>query len=298
MKYVSDNSKDVRIDLNALKEYAMNLDIKIAPYWLNEIDLGLSEKEMIILVFVMESMNFCFFKEPHIKVNYHGREYKKSSALFYSVVKSVEEKKLSLDIDKISLITRQDLINILGGYETPFLDDRYHNLMETVSIIGTKKEDFFQELYNLNTENELLNYIVKTFPSFNDVSYYNNQEIDFYKRATLLVRDLFEVSKTIRNNIKSIDNLLAGADYGIPRTLRDHGVLVYSNELSDLIDNETYIEANSDFEVEIRANMIYAMELIKENLSMKIRTIDLDHAIWLSGRDSKSGHHRTISTYY
>jgi len=148
---------------------------------------------------------------------------------------------------------------------------------------------------------ELLDYIVANFPSFQDISIYNGKKIYFYKRATLLVRDLFEVSPKIHSNIQSIDCLLGCADYGIPRALRRFGVLEYSEELSWLVDHKRLIERDSDYEIEIRANMLYALELIKEALLLegkKINSINLDGIIWSTGRNVEGEHHLTKTIFY
>ena len=56
-------------------------------------------------------------------------------------------------------------------------------------------------------------------------------------------------------------------------------------------------------EIEIRANMLYVLELIKEKLEnegIKINSIELDNVIWHIGRKKKNvgSCHHTITIFY
>lgn len=302
IKYVVENSKDVKIDMKKLNEYSKTLKINENTYWLNERTLGMSEKEYILFVFLVESMNFCFWKEPYIQKTFEGNYYKRSAALFYAMLDKVITNKNFLNINTLVNIQKENLALILGGnHNIPFLDERYNNLMETIQIIHKKGNQFYKEIFSFKSSNELLNYIVSQFPSFNDTSKYEGKEICFYKRATLLVRDLFEISNTVKNNIKDIDDLLGGADYIIPRVLRHYGILKYSKRLSDIIDNKSLVLKDSTFEVEIRSNMLYVLELLKEKLhkrNIAVNSIVLDNIIWITGRGINVEHHRTETIYY
>lgn len=57
-------------------------------------------------------------------------------------------------------------------------------------------------------------------------------------------------------------------------------------------------------EIEIRANMLYVIEVIKEYFNEKglsINSVELDNLIWLIGKNNKerkSVAHHTITIYY
>lgn len=302
IKYVVDNSDDVKININKLKEYADKLIVTNKDYWLMEKKLNFTEKEYILLVFIMQAMDFCFWMEPHIEKEFDGLLYKKSLGLFYAVLDEAISNKDFLNINYLINLTKKDLAKILNSdINAPMLDERYNNLMQNIEIINNKGDIFYKELFSIYGTDELLEYIVSNFPSFEDISNYKGQSIKFYKRATLLVYDLFEVSKTIKQNIKDVDSLLGGADYTIPKIFRFYGVLEYSEELDEIINSKKIIDHDSNLEIEIRANMLYALELIKGYLNSKgiiLNTIKLDNIIWLSGRNIKTEHHRTKSIFY
>ena len=183
----------------------------------------------------------------------------------------------------------------------PHLDKRYNNFVTTINFISHNKS-FYQELFSIKSDIDLLNYITSNIDHFKDVSIYKNKEIHFYKRANLLVNDLFNVSKTINKSIKNVNHLLGCADYVVPRTFRDFGIFTYDASLSNLIDNELIIPRDSDMEIELRANTLYVIELLKERLNkegISIPSVELDNIIWNIGRKyKKSKSHHTITIFY
>lgn len=102
----------------------------------------------------------------------------------------------------------------------------------------------------------------------------------------------------------NVNNLSGCADYGIPRTFRDYGILKYSSELEETIDNEKEVLHDSEMEIEIRANMLYVIELIKEkskNKDILFNSAHLDNLIWWMGKKNKNRKsiaHHTITIFY
>ena len=73
--------------------------------------------------------------------------------------------------------------------------------------------------------------------------------------------------RKLKENIEiDCSHLVGCADYKIPQVLRSLGILEYDEELSELVDKKQEIEENSSYEVEIRANMIIAIDFIKKEL--------------------------------
>ena len=301
LKYVVDNSNYVKINYEKINDFVNDLkDIKYV-HWKEETNLNLNEKEWILLVFIIESMNFCFWKKPKWKIEYNNELMSGSNALFYSVIKGVENNSNFLTIDYLYNLDFDSFKDIFKGEEEcPFIDKRYNNFKETITYI--KNHDFYNELFNIKSDIELRSYIVNNFSHFNDKSIYKGKTIHFYKRATLLVTDLYNVSNTIKNNINNINNLTGCADYAIPRIFRDYELLIYNDELADLIDSEQLLKHDSEMEIEIRANMLYLIELIKGKLKDKniiISSAELDSVIWnMRTQTKKSNSHHTITIYY
>ena len=304
-KYVVDNSKYVSIDYNRVNDFVKDLGKPKYEHWYKEIDLKLSDKEWILLAFIIESMNFCFWQKPKWKIEYHGDIVSGSNALFYSVIREVENNSKFLNVEYLYNLTKEDFEKIFEAVEgnVPLIDERYSNFKEAVNFVHNNN-NFYNDLYNIKSDVELLKYITGNLTSFDDKSMYKGKIIHFNKRATLLANDLFYMSETIRKNLGNVNNLSGCADYGIPRTFRDYGILKYSKELKELIDNEKEIMHDSEMEIEIRANMLYVIELIKEELknnNILINSVELDNLIWWIGKknkDRKSVAHHTITIFY
>ena len=303
-KFVVDNSTYVKINYTKLDEFINNLDELNYEHWSKEVNLDLAEKEWIVLAFLIESMNFCFWVKPKRKIEYHNDILSGSNALFYSVIKEVENNKDFLDINYLYNLKYEDFKKIFTPLEgeLPLIENRFNNFKEVVNVIHNDS-NFFNELFSINSDQELLKFITSKFISFDDKSLYKGEIIYFNKRATLLVNDLYYLSDTIRNNIKNVNNLSGCADYGIPRTFRDYGILEYNNILTKRVDNEEEILHDSNMEIEIRANMLYVIELIKDKLKetgILINSVELDNLIWWMGKKQtkKSNAHHTITIYY
>ena len=302
-KYVVDNSKYVSIDNTKIDKFINDLGDINYVHWTKEFNLDLSEKEWITLAVIVESMNFCFWRKPKWKIEYKGNLISGSNALFCTVIKQVEKDKNFLNIENLYNLDKNSFYKMFEGVEgeCPFLDKRYENFKEAVNVL--RKENFFDELFSIKSGVELINYVVNNINSFNDKSEYKGRIIHFNKRATLLTNDLYHLSDTIKNNVKDVDNLSGCADYAIPRTFRDYGILVYNGELANMVDNEIEIPHDSEYEIEIRGNMLYVIELIKNKLKEKniiVNSVELDSIIWNMGKriTNRGNSHHTVTIYY
>jgi hypothetical protein len=156
------------------------------------------------------------------------------------------------------------------------------------------KEDFFKILRG-NVE----------FPSFFDTSSYKGKEICFYKRAQLLVADIYQVFDARSfGALKNVDKLTACADYKLPQILRKLGVLEYESSLAERVDGKKEIAHNSSEEIEIRANTIWAVEFITEEVKKRspgILSFEVNDHLWLATQEKFIGdkpYHRTRTTAY
>lgn len=290
INYVIENAKYVKLNKEKLDKWSSSLKNKInyEHSW-KKYKKDFTEKEIILLSFIIESMNFCFWKEPI----FIYKDQKRSTAMMNMYIdKALKNKKL-VNIDYLKNLKYEDLIEIFE-IEEGNLRKRYNSLMYTINKIDN---NFFNNLFNIKTTDELYKFIT-SFENFNDISIYKEKEIYFYKRATLLVNDLFELSDTIHNNIKNIDTVLGCADYVIPRGLRNEGILEYSKDLADKIDNNIEIEQNSEYEVEIRAFTLYVIEYVKNKNDKTINSACWDSNIWNYFRGKGGIAHKTDTIFY
>ena len=305
LKYINENSKYVFVDNNKISQYLNTINDWTYHYWLENETITLTEKELIIFAFLCESMNFCFWGNRKWEISYNKKNYGGSEALFYAMLKALKSNPHFLDMKYLLHMTKQEFKQIIGcnNQFPPMLNKRFQLLKETVRIIYNKKDKFFDELFSLRSAQELLNYIVTNFKHFDDKSKFKGKTIHFNKRAILLTNDLFRLSKTIKNNIQNIDSLTGGADYALPRLFEANGLLKYNNKLSNIVLKEKNIKHNSRMEVEIRANTLYVLELMKKILNehnIDINSIELDNIIWNTRNNGKNKipPHHTKTIFY
>ena len=292
IKYVVENAAHIKLNQEKLDKWADSIkgsNFDEHPW--KKYNKDFNEKEIILLAFFIESMNFCFWKEPIFKY----KDKKKSTAMMDLFIDAALKSKQLLNTNYLINLKYEDLIKIFM-IEEGNLKKRYNSLMYSVRKINENK-NFFDDLFNIKSTEDLYNFIVD-FGNFKDVSIYKGKEIFFYKRATLLVHDLFDLSETIHDNIKNIDTVLGCADYVIPRGLRLEGILEYDNELADKIDNFEEIPQDSEYEVEIRAFTLYVIEYVKNKNDKDVNSAVWDNLIWNYFRGKGGIAHRTDTIFY
>ncbi len=299
--YVVKNSEHVKINEQKIDDLLTCLSYEKVTNWFNYFKDKFSKEETTLLLFLSNSINFCFWNNHNYKEEYEGISYQSSEAVFVSLIKYFVNNKDKIKISYLKDMTLEEFKNIFND-ELFLINERYESFMKTVFVIYKKNNSFYEELFSCDDTKKLLRYIVNEFDNFNDIGVYKKKEVEFHKRAIVLVKDLFFNVLIIRNNLKNIDSLPGCADYNIPRFLYDIGILEYSNDLVTKIKENTQLLHNSDEEIEIRANMIYAIKLIcdklKEN-NENINMICLDNILWnLSRKNKNSNNHKTISIFY
>ena len=83
--------------------------------------------------------------------------------------------------------------------------------------------------------------------------------------------------------------------------MRCMGILEFSDELANLVDNKIELKEGSEMEVEIRANDLVVLDYMAEKLNERISRMDLNDYIWLLGQDKSKmtkPYHRTLTKHY
>lgn len=309
-KFVMDNAKNVRIDKNKLIEFAKSFNRR-RVHWLDEFLFDIKEldsKSKLNFLLVLDSISFSYWGEPKWTVKINGKELDGAKGMIASLKRGVDERRLCLNADFLSKITKTELGYILrGNVEIPLLEERCKILREIGTILKREYCGEFSNLVSKAKEDaiKLLNLIIETFPSFEDISFYKGQKISFYKRAQLLVADIYQAFNGKEyGDLKNISQLTACADYKIPQILRKNGVLIYSSELSEKVDNKIQIFSGSEEEIEIRACTIWAVKYLERLLSIdapQIKSVYINDRLWLMSQEkfqNDKPYHRTRTISY
>lgn len=306
-RFVVANSEHVHIEEEGIERFCRSIASRVHKRidWLKEspfpID-SLSEQEKAHLMLTFNSLSFSYWDNPYWQVTYQGTTHQRGSwSLIASMLRAKEEGFDILNPTFQANITRKDLEHILRGNTTiPLLDERLAILHEVGAIIrDCYSNDFRNMLCEAHGDAiNLLSLIIENFPLFEDTANYKGRKISFYKRAQALVESIDSLQeKPLANSHK----LTALADYILPRKMRDEGILKYSDELAEKVDNNQMLLAGSNYEVEIRANTIRVVEKIKHTLAkngINFTSKEINDYIWLLCVPEITPHHHTRTTAY
>lgn len=309
VKYVVDNSRFVSINKSKLSSFVKTFKNHKKHYWLLDppFDFNkLNKDKKLMLIVIFNAISFSYWGNPYWNVKYKGKEYTRGSwSLMTCIFRALEEGKNILNVKSLSTITKKELGIILrGNTEIPLLEERVKILREIGSVLLKKYDGDFSEVIKKSEGDaiKLVEIILDSFPSFQDFAYYNHKKILFQKRAQGLVEGIYFIfGGKGYGKLRNINSLTALADYIIPNMLRKIGILEYSEKLIDKIDNKTVLKKGSSEEVEIRANTIWAIELIRRDLesqNIKVSALNVNDYLWTVGRKAKTPFHLTRTTSY
>ena len=299
-KYVSENSRYVKINYERLNKIIDKLDISKIKYWLDSNPYGLLDlscEEIIDFLLIYHTIgDYCFWGEPKWEIKTQdGKIIDGSYAMLYLLMTRYKEEK-SFDMSK------EEFKEFLkGNVQIPLLEDRYQNLVIMNNFLRERKMSFYELIKNFYKDEELIDFIISNFSYFKDESEYKGRKIYFYKRAQLLASDILHVRKILEHVKVDFSHLPGCADYKIPQVMRCMGILEFSDELANLVDNKIELKEGSEMEVEIRANDLVVLDYMAEKLNERISRMDLNDYIWLLGQDKSKmtkPYHRTLTKHY
>lgn len=310
-KFVVENSDLVKINHGQVTEFSKGFDHGKAEHWLSAAPFNFSnftEEEKLHFLFIFNALSFSYWGEPKWTIEYKDKNYDGAWGMIVALGRGIEEGAALLDFNYCSKISKEIFAHILrGNTEVPLLEERWKILQEIGRTMLTK---YSGKASNLIAEasgdaQKLLELIVQNFPSFQDISQYKGKEVCFYKRAQLLVADIYQIfdGKGF-GALKNIDQITACADYKLPQILRKLGVLEYATALAERIDSKAEIPKGSPEEIEIRAGTIWAVEFIKEAVkkrSPQIMSFEVNDHLWLATQEKfpdDKPYHRTRTIAY
>jgi len=310
---VAEKSRRVRIDKNALVRFSRKLvedRIKVPP-WNCPYHFCGGGEETVSYLLVLDSLNFCFWPAPGKdtwEIEYQSRRLSGYYALAASLKESIESGIPITKAEYLAGLSLDGLKQILGGKgELQLLEHRLKILNELGSLL---LEEYGGQAHRLaegagESALRLVQLVAEKLPSFQDISEYLGRKVFFYKRAQIFVADLYGAFDGKQwGSFVDIDKLTAFADYKLPQALRHLGILHYARSLAQKVDQKIFLEAGSPEEVEIRANTIRAVELIRKELALMgkgLRAFEVDWILWnmsqAPGFKTKP-YHRTVTISY
>ncbi len=312
-KTVAESSRQVRINHEALEKFSQELaeDGIPAPAWDAEHHFKGKEEETTAYLLAVDTVNFCFWPPPgHEKweISYEGKTYSGYYGLAVSLKRALESGIPLTDASSLASLSLKQVRDVIRGTGVlQLVEERLRNLKETGRVLLDKYNGRASELVAAaeGSAINLVKRVASDFPSFRDQATYHGQEVFFYKRAQLFASDLHGAlgGKGLAS-FRDIKELTAFADYKLPQVLRHVGMLEYAPGLAEKVDRMMHLDPGSEEEVEIRANTIWAVELIRQavkRLGKNVHASEIDGLLWNLGQDDQfraKPYHRTVSTFY
>ncbi|XP_022171634.1 UPF0553 protein C9orf64 homolog [Myzus persicae] len=279
------------------------------------------DEEAINWIFVVDSLNYCFFdpnNKSHWSVTWKNEKHTGYFGLCAAINRAIEKGIKMTDMKTCLELTREQLDEILlgdDGTTLPLLQERYLCLQESASVLLKKYNGNFVNciLEANNSAQDLLKIISKNFFYFRDESTYNDQKVAIYKRAQILIADIWSSFRgSGYGEFRDIDSLTMFADYRVPQVLLYFGVLEYSDKLKDTLQQGILLKHGAPEEVEIRAASIVAVDdvvnevkklMAKNNIHKICNSIMVDTYLWGYRRENAAiledtPYHKTLNIYY
>jgi hypothetical protein len=148
-------------------------------------------------IFVLDTVNHCFWPEagsPLWTVRYRNEVLSGYWALAASLKRAMEEKIPINRAETLATLDSQTLAHIFrGSGKIPLFQQRLTNLREAGQVLMDRfKGSFIHVLEEAGgSAVELVHLLAAEFASFNDTTTYHGNKVYFFKRAQLLVQDLW-----------------------------------------------------------------------------------------------------------
>jgi hypothetical protein len=318
LRPVIEHSRDVHTHAGKLREVAGWMAYEDLPMPDYALPLGVGEgkpDETIDFILTADAIDTAFTDfstHEKFQVDYAGRHWSDSDALFACMKRALDNGTPVLDGEFLARVTRAELERIFAGnIPMPMLDEKMEVLHQVGAVLANKHDGRFHNFVKscpprlYDNGNGLVDRMVKEFPRFNDVSEYDGHIVKFYKLPQLGLWLVYSsLRKTGQFHLEDVDKMTAFADYIVPVALRLLGLTSYSPQLEHAINTHQMIARDSRWEVEMRAHCVYATALLCEEINnirpkdMQIIIPQIDARLWTHYHTTWWPHHLTRTIMY
>lgn len=255
-------------------------------------------------IFVIDTLNFCFWTaggNNKWEVTWQGKTYTGYFALCAAINRAIDEGYSITNPTTYGRISIKDLKYILRGdnesYSCPLIKERLDCLHQVGLVLQEQFDGKFLNVIKAceNSAVKLLNIVVDNFKCYKDEAVYNGKKIAIYKRAQILIGDIWACFKGKEYGyFKDIEELTMFADYRVPQVLIHFGAMEYTDNLMERLKKgekngfkslkaelfelkfnvfmfaDEILKNGSEEEVEIRGCSIHAVELVVQEVKRQL----------------------------
>lgn len=259
-------------------------------------------------IFLLDALNFSFWGKP--KWSLRGVDSRLDG--YWGLAKALKIAATRdpdfLNAEHLAEISPLELGKVLrGNLEIPLFVERWRNVQELGRVLINRFGGSAARVIDSAGFDapRLAKLIADNFSSFRDTTIYREKPVNFFKRAQIVAADLrgaFDGKGF--GELSNLDQLTAFADYKLPQILRAWGILNYAPKLARRVDQRIELEKDSPEEIEIRASMIWGVELLKLAMGERggtVTSIQMDWFLWQSSQGKVKGmrpYHRVRTIFY
>ncbi|KAE8367342.1 hypothetical protein BDV27DRAFT_123994 [Aspergillus caelatus] len=285
-QYVFDNAIDVALNSSKTKEAAETIwrlmqkkEYSTQTWSEHELHPKTKDESTVDFIFAMDLLNFSFWsehpEETRFAIEYRGKKWTGYWSLVAALQRALDEEipitspYFWVNEDECSESMLKHVFRSVTDEEIPLLQERLQCLRQAGRVLCEDFDGSFVNcIYNANySAASLVNLMAESFPCFRDETSFQGRRVRLYKRAQILVADLWACfNGEGLGEFHDIDKITMFADYRIPQILNQLGCLMYSPPLESHIRDLKPIPSGSTWEVELRATSIWCVELIRREI--------------------------------
>ncbi|KAL4882607.1 hypothetical protein BJY04DRAFT_37478 [Aspergillus karnatakaensis] len=311
-QYVFDNAIDVALDPHKTKAAAETIwrqiqkkDYSTSSWSEHELHPKAKDETTVDFIFTMDLLNFSFWsaetEDKRFAIEYREKKWTGYWSLVAALQRALDE---GIEITTPEFWANEEecteelikhVFRSATAEEMPLLTERLECLREAGRVLCNDFEGSFTNcIYNANySAAALVNLLAESFSCFRDEAIFNGRRVRLYKRAQILVADLWACfDGEGYGEFHDINKITMFADYRIPQMLHFLGCLMYSPPLETQIRNHKEIPSGSSREIELRATSIWCVELIRREIERQHPELK---AAKTNGHSTSNGHSHSRS---
>ncbi|KAJ5097974.1 hypothetical protein N7532_004975 [Penicillium argentinense] len=289
-QYIFDNAIDVALSPAQTKEAAetiwrlMQKKAYSTQTWSeHELHPKTKDESTVDFIFTMDLLNFSFWSEEKDQskrfcIEYRGKRWTGYWSLVAALQRALEEgipittPEFWIDEKECTEELLRHVFRSATDEEIPLFQERVQCLREAGEVLCNEFGGSFVNCIddaNFSAAG-LVNLLTENFVCFRDETKFNGKRVRLYKRAQILVADLWACfDGEDFGEFNDIDKITMFADYRIPQMLHQLGCLRLSPSLESHIRDLKPIPAGSNWEIELRGTSIWCVELIKREIEKR-----------------------------
>ncbi|BDD62247.1 hypothetical protein MPDQ_002850 [Monascus purpureus] len=289
-QYIFDNAIDIALDPSKTKEAAEKIwclmqekRYSTGTWSEHELHPKSKDESTVDFIFAMDLLNFSFWSDEtdeskRYAVEYRGRKWTGYWGLVAALQRALDEEipivspEYWMDEDLCTDEVLKHVFRSATDEEMPLFKERVQCLREAGKVLCEEFDGSFVNcIYDANHSSAVLvNLLADRFPCFRDEATFNGRKVRFYKRAQILVADLWACfDGQSYGEFSDIEKITMFADYRIPQILYQLGCLRYSPPLESRIRNLETLPSGSNWEIELRGASIWCVELIRREIERR-----------------------------